>query len=97
MKKLTIVLSAASCFSKNETNKIKKLTDYAAAADPAWMWADEEDEYDTKVLVTIDRAKFGEFILDTIATFHTMVKVDDPIWMDASGNVSVRIVDDYDD
>lgn len=97
MDKIKIILSAASCFAKCESKKIKKLTDYAASVDSAWTWADPDDEYDTSILLTIDKAAFGTFILDAVASFKTMVKVDDPIWTGAGADIAVRIVDDYDD
>ena len=94
MEKITIALSDVA--SRSTVELSKPFSDYIAKFDGI-TWADDEDEYDTTVLITIDRADFGKFILDTIAFFKSEVKVDDAIWRAPGADVSVRVVDGYDD
>ena len=85
MEKIKIAFSDVLSDAKDKLDR--RFVEYIAKFDGI-TWADDEDEYDTTVLITIDRADFGKFILDTIAFFKSEVKVDD---------ASVRVVDGYDD
>ena len=94
MEKIKIAFSDVLSDAKDKLDR--RFGEYIAKFDGI-TWADDEDEYDTTVIITIDHADFGKFILDTIAFFKSEVKVDDAIWRAPGADVSVRVVDGYDD